>query len=528
MKNEELEKKISKAFSDAVPDVFDRVMRDIDIKHGREPFPGKTVHVREEINIVDNSEKIEGTEKEDIPIVQKKKGVKGRLLKGIFSAAAAAAVAVATVLGVTAYNEKTAVASIVSIDVNPSIEIRVNKDKKVIDVIPRSDDAAYVIDNMDFKGAGLDVAVNAILGSMISKGYLSEIANSILISVDNADPETAESMQDILMEEIDTMIGKETFSGAIMGQVIQENGELQDLADKYGITQSKAQLIDHISKQDPTLKYDDLVSLSINDLNLLKKGNISGISSMGTASDEGYIGAEQAVTLALEDAGFIKDDTNFLRVGMDYENGNLCYDISFHKFEGNIDYDYDYNVEASTGDLVSVEKSIENTGSLTKPEGYDYFFSKEEAKQLAFKLAGVDEGSIYEYEEEEDYDRIAHFDIEFKKDGREYNYAISMHDGMVLKDKWEIEEDLVPGEDRVSMPSDEEKKNYIGEENAKRIAIEHAEVMEVSVYDMEIELEWDNKTVIYEVEFKSGIYDYSYDIDPITGEVVDYELDFDV
>ena len=43
-----------------------------------------------------------------------------------------------------------------------------------------------------------------------------------------------------------------------------------------------------------------------------------------------------------------------------------------------------------------------------------------------------------------------------------------------------------------------------------------------------MELERDMGKIIYEVEFKSGLFDYSYDIDPISGEVIDYELDYDV
>ena len=57
-----------------------------------------------------------------------------------------------------------AVASVVSIDVNPSIELRVNRNEKVLACVPMNDDARVILADMgdgeDLKGAKLDVAVS--------------------------------------------------------------------------------------------------------------------------------------------------------------------------------------------------------------------------------------------------------------------------------------------------------------------------------------------------------------------------------
>ena len=511
MTNEELERKISKAFSDAVPDVYDRVIREIDIKRGRVPS-GVSAAAQD------------GDAAGDVTFVRKKRT--GRVLKFFFAAAAAAAVTVGTVLGISSFNAVNAVASTVSIDVNPSIELKLNKERRVLDVIPRSEDAVDVIGNMDLKGADLDVAVNALLGSMISKGYISDMANSILVSVDNADKETASALQDMLMEEIDAAIGNDAISGAVIGQVITEDDELTKAADEYGITLSKAQLIKQITAQNPTLKFEELVSLPINDLNLLKKGDTGGLSSIGNASDQGYIGTDRAVEIALEYSGMRKEDAKYLKVDIDYENGAICYAISFYEQKGDLHVDHDFDIEASTGKIISVEKEIDNTDALSKSD-MDDFLPPEEAKKMALAFAGADEAYIYEYEMERDHSRIDHYDIEFKSDGREYDYAICMYGGTVIKDKWELEEESSPADDH-SEPTSEEKKYFISEEAAKNTALKQAGVRDTEIYEQEIELERDMGKLIYEVEFKSGLFSYSYDIDPITGEVVDYELDYDV
>ena len=99
-----------------------------------------------------------------------------------------AAMAAALILllgGVGIYRQSSAVDSIIELDVNPSIELSVNKKERVVEAKALNDDAATIMEEMDLKGADLDVAVNALIGSMLKHGYLSELQNSILISVEN-------------------------------------------------------------------------------------------------------------------------------------------------------------------------------------------------------------------------------------------------------------------------------------------------------------------------------------------------------
>ena len=64
--------------------------------------------------------------------------------------------------------------SIITLDVNPSLNIIVDAADKVIEVQPLNDDARTVIGDMDFAGSDLDVTVNALIGSMLQNGYLSD------------------------------------------------------------------------------------------------------------------------------------------------------------------------------------------------------------------------------------------------------------------------------------------------------------------------------------------------------------------
>ena len=74
------------------------------------------------------------------------------------------------------YQRANAVASVVSLDVNPSIELKVNQKEKVLACTPLNEEAEAVLSGMgggaDLKGTKLEVAVNGVVGALVSSGYL--------------------------------------------------------------------------------------------------------------------------------------------------------------------------------------------------------------------------------------------------------------------------------------------------------------------------------------------------------------------
>ncbi|OOO00687.1 MAG: hypothetical protein ATN35_06070 [Epulopiscium sp. Nele67-Bin004] len=70
-------------------------------------------------------------------------------------------------------------------------------------------------------------------------------------------------------------------------------------------------------------------------------------------------------------------------------------------------------------------------------------------------------------------------------------------------------------------------ENYITKDEAKTIAFAYAGTTDANIRELEIELDHDKGRVIYEVEWKVGNKEYKCDIDAITGEVLDFEVDND-
>lgn len=64
------------------------------------------------------------------------------------------------------------------------------------------------------------------------------------------------------------------------------------------------------------------------------------------------------------------------------------------------------------------------------------------------------------------------------------------------------------------------QNSYIGDQAAIAAALSHAGLAATDVYDLDCELDLDDATVHYDVDFKAGGMEYDYDIDATTGAIL--------
>ena len=380
------------------------------------------------------------------------------------------------------YNNNYKVVSKVGIDVNPSVELKVNQKEKVLEVVANNEDGKKIISDMDLKGSDINVAVNALIGSMVKNGYINELANSILISVENNDNTKAETLRQEILNQIDM----ENLS--IISQTVNEEKELTDLAKEYNISLGKVKIIKQIMANNNLLTFEQLSSLSINELNLILKDE----NTSGTASEKAYIGEDKAKEIALNHAN-VTNITNY-KIELDFDDV-MVYEIEFNANNK----EYEYEINATTGYIIEYE--IDDKSYNSNNTSNNTNITKDEAKQIALNHANV--SNIYDYEIELEDNK---YEIEFKTDDKEYEYEISLT-GKIIK---------------YSIDSNYKKPNpIITKDEAKQIALNHANVS--NIYDYEIELD-DNK---YEIEFKSDNKEYEYEINATTGKIIEYEIDND-
>ena len=297
----------------------------------------------------------------DMNNLEKRKGMvlvkeeRKKSKKGLWIGLSTAVVAVCVCLfiGLGYFNNNMRVASTIGIDVNPSITVTVNKKEKVLDVTANNDDAKIILEGMDLAGSDINVAINALIGSMVKNGYIDELANSILISVDNPNSAESEALRQKIVDELNAFINSGN-NISVVSQSITSSSDKEALANSYGISVGKLELIEKLIAKNNLYTYEDLKKLSINELNLLLGSTTENVTTSGTASDKSYIGKDKALEIALSDAGV--SSVTWSEVEMDYDDGFMTYEVEFTYNNR----EYDYEINAITGDVLESNREYDD------------------------------------------------------------------------------------------------------------------------------------------------------------------------
>ena len=211
----------------------------------------------------------------------------------------------------------------------------------------------------------------------------------------------------------------------------------------------------------------------------------SGSGNSGQTQQEVRITLDGAIDIAVADAGVARADARFTEAKLDADDRVPHYDIEF-VYGG---YEYEFEINAKTGAIIEFDRELEDkkpqvdtsnfitveeakaaalkrasldesqvTFTKTKLDtddriphygriiGYERereekkpqvdtskFISADAAKKAALAHAGLTEAQVTELEAELDTDSLtAHYDVEFKCGGYEYEYKINAKSGKVI------------------------------------------------------------------------------------------------
>ena len=354
------------------------------------------------------------------------------------------------------YQQANAVASVVSLDVNPSIELKVNRSEKVLVCTPLNEDAKAILADMgngaDLKGAKLDVAVNAIVGSLVRNGYLNSISSAIMISVEDKDTARAEKLQRELTSTVDGVLQTSESRASVLTQTLTQDAGLAQQARENSISTGKAALVNRVLALNATLKFDALAKLSVEELKDLAE---AGAPAMP-------IGMDAARSAAEEYAGTTAVDSVTAEVDPELDESPAHYEVELQTARG----EFKYLVDAYTGKVLSGQKdllaAVSASNETTKPSGQKPASASNETTK--------------------------------------------------------------PSDQK---PAPSGTVQDIGYAKAKSIALNHAGLREHQAYDMDIELDDEDGTLVYEIEFKSGNMEYDYEIDAASGAILKHETELD-
>ena len=167
--------------------------------------------------------------------------------------------------GVYSY-ENILVDSIVDMDVNPSFELKINKKDRVLSFTPLNEDAAQAAEGHTYKDWNVEDAVKDLYRIMEEKEYLTDDRRTVLISVENRNPNRVSQLQSQLSNCIRKTAEESKKTVRIVTQEKKKDQALNQTAQNYHISSGKLQFIRMMTAAYPDLDEKTLSKMSMEEL----------------------------------------------------------------------------------------------------------------------------------------------------------------------------------------------------------------------------------------------------------------------
>jgi len=389
MKREDIERKLDTAVSGMIPeDMFKRISENI---------------------VSVDAERIE-------------KGMKRKFNifgKGFVGVAAAACLLFAVgVVGVPYYGNNYVPDSHVDIDVNPGVEIVTNKKNKVLQVQSTNQDGAAVIDGMNLKNTELKVAVNALIGSMVQKGYIRNDNTGILVTVRNDNEDKANKVKAEVLNDINTALSTNSVQATVINQTVKTTVDAKKFATENNISIGKAVFVLNLAAKDSSLDAKELAKMKVSEIaNLVVQKGIDIRDIVDYDSDDSIW---ENIADAIED---IDEDAREKGIATSAAVENTTVSAT----------------TAAQPQTAAPTQAATQPQSAAPTQAAASGISADRAKQIALSHAGVGGANFTKVELDTD-DGVRVYEIEFKVGNVEYDYDIDASSGAIISSSSEIDD----------------------------------------------------------------------------------------
>lgn len=310
--------------------------------------------------------------------------------------------------------------AVVSIDVNPSVALSLNRFEYVIDTQAGNTDGAEVLDDLSLKNLKLSTALDALMGAMSRKGYLDDQAQ-ISVFVDGSDDDFNRELYDEITDDLAHL------APDAVTQVGESATNEQTTEQPAGNEQTTEQ-----PSAEQTIEQPATDQTTAQPVTGQTTGQTGGQQPQQSAS----ITEEQAKEIAANHAGVAVADVTFHSVSLEEDDGRRVYDVEF--YSGSTEYDYE--IDAATGDILSYDNDVENFSipqqqSAQNAQGAatGSYIGDDAAKAAALQRAGLTEDQVRweKCELDEDDGRFS-YELEFSSGQHEYECEVEAFTGEIL------------------------------------------------------------------------------------------------
>ena len=367
-------------------------------------------------------------------------------------------------------------AGTVTMEINPGVEYTITRNGNVKSVRFLNDDAKEVLGEVSLKGQSLKNAVAFTIAAYKTGGYMDK-NDTVLISFDKKLSENGE-LRATVAEDVRQALKDASSVHTLVYVSETDDADTAELAKKYNISQGKAKLVGDAA-ENSELSVDEIVKLPLDELVGLQKEVDSVVI------DSKYIGMTKAKAIALNDAGceFRVEFTEATLIDVGVRTP--YYRLVFR----DKNTQWTYHINAINGDIIEKNATV-------------MFISLEEAREIAFKDAGIDgsEKVVFTKEELNRNQGRPCWVLEFHTGKYSYVYKIDAKTGEVLFGR-----------------------RYITVSRAKEIALDDSGCpdSEKIVFTTEELVDGGIKTPYYIIAFNNGETHWTYRINAIFGTILE-------
>lgn len=350
-------------------------------------------------------------------------------LKTVMQLAAACVALVLIVGGIFYYRGNLMVDSLVDLDVNPGIELLTNQKNRVLEAYATNGDGDKVLSGMDLHNVDLQVALNAIVGSMVQQGYMTKDTKGVLVTVQNKDQKKADTLRKLVVKEMEIALSTEDMNAAVFHQVISsQNNNASAFARKNNISLGKAVFVLNLANKARSLDAKELAKMKISEIaKLVADKNIDIRDIIEYDSDDSLW---ENIADAIEDIN--EGDDDYIVVTTQQGSTQA---VQVQPTETQAAVQTQAQTQAATQTQPQTQPQ---THAQTQPQTKQQTqaqapqrISADKAKAIAFGHAGVSAGQVRELSVEYDDDGV--YEIDFKVGNKEYDYEIGATDGSIRK-----------------------------------------------------------------------------------------------
>lgn len=396
-----MEKELQEAVQNLIPnDLFTRITAELDSKE-------------------------EGAKMEKVLVrrIERKSTSPG--FKTVMQLTAACVALVLLVGGIFYYRGNLMVDSLVDLDVNPGIELLTNQKNRVLEAYATNGDGDKVLSGMDLHNVDLQVALNAIVGSMVQQGYMTKDTKGVLVTVQNKDQKKADNLRKLVVKEMEIALSTEDMNAAVFHQVISsQNNNASAFARKNNISLGKAVFVLNLANKARSLDAKELAKMKISEIaKLVADKNIDIRDIIEYDSDDSLW---ENIADAIEDINE-GDDDYIVATTQQGSTQSVQDQPTETKAVAQTETQAATQTQPQTHAQTQPQTQAQ-TKAQPQPGGR---ISADKAKAIAFGHAGVSAGQVRELSVEYDDDGV--YEIDFKVGNTEYDYEIGATDGSIRK-----------------------------------------------------------------------------------------------